>query len=350
MLFLIVIGVIGWVILLVIAMNGVMAWGRTLNDNLVTAVVIDRQTNTRYYQIIDMNQAVRLTKPIAVDHISSTSLIGSGRCLAILAGANPQQQSLHLLDIPAQTLRRIAGEISIFTPPQTLTVDVDRSGFDCRAENIDAMTDQFATDPMLAELPAGISDMFYFLPSPDRQWAAFHVLTENSQDTFTFHRPSGTFYQLNTDDFFITSMDWSPDSARLAYTINRYTSLPRANAAVVDADGQNARPLGVLGSQPQWSPDGRYIIWKAWNETDRFNARGFFLVQPDAPDTIPRYLATAEDPVWSADGEHLAYIQRVVNPPQRDKVGLLVVQPETPQEGRLMTSPEYDVITFDYWR
>lgn len=112
----------------------------------------------------------------------------------------------------------------------------------------------------------------------------------------------------------VTALDVFTGSTRLLATCpdrcmpslspdGRTVAAEGEDGLVLQEVGGDARPLGVSGSAPTWSPDGERIAY-----VDR---RGLMVVERDG--SQPRRLATYDAgtvnaPSWSPDGSHLVFV------------------------------------------
>jgi Tol biopolymer transport system component len=121
---------------------------------------------------------------------------------------------------------------------------------------------------------------------------------------------------------------WSPDGKRITYDSGRAidgSDAPNANASrniwISNADGSNSTPLTKLtatdgGFRPQWSPDGRRILFfsaRALDGSDAANATtNLWVMNSDgsSPTPITHYNVSGLAvfaAVWSADGQRLVF-------------------------------------------
>jgi TolB protein len=105
-------------------------------------------------------------------------------------------------------------------------------------------------------------------------------------------------------------LGWSSDGSTFVYSYDTETG---ETIAVANADGSGARDV-VTGSEPDWSPDGRAIVFEGANET-------VSIVKPDG--TGLRRLAPGAEPRWSPDGTHIAFVRLYRGGP-----GVYVVRPD----------------------
>lgn len=105
----------------------------------------------------------------------------------------------------------------------------------------------------------------------------------------------------------VVDAEWSGDSSRIAFFVQASPRDDDAELWVVDADGSDARRLATVPeggvADLAWSPNGQTFAWTA----GAYEGRSLFLM----PAALggPRAVETnAETPVWSADGERLAFV------------------------------------------
>jgi TolB protein len=95
--------------------------------------------------------------------------------------------------------------------------------------------------------------------------------------------------------------DWSPDGRTIIFDTG--TGLPGfvPGVGVVNADGTDARLLANSGTQPRFSPDGTQIVFNRGGDVWTMNADGSNqkqLTQASEPDVAP---------VWSPNGRMIAF-------------------------------------------
>lgn len=119
---------------------------------------------------------------------------------------------------------------------------------------------------------------------------------------------------------------WSPDSLHIAFIrwgderLCRGGPLCETNVFVADADGSDAVRLNrvpATADEPIWSPDGQ---WIAYRQVDRSvngsgagavadGATGIVIVHPDGTNERPIAAAGVGDVGWSPDSEHVRFIR-----------------------------------------
>lgn len=118
--------------------------------------------------------------------------------------------------------------------------------------------------------------------------------------------------RLTEGDFHVTGTDWSPDGTRIVFS---HQADPRINTSrlsgdlsVVTVDGGDVTQIvggGGIESQPQWSPDGRWIAYvSTGDQPEPIGMGDVYLVSPDGaesrrlsatPDRGPGVLGWTDD-------------------------------------------------------
>jgi dipeptidyl aminopeptidase/acylaminoacyl peptidase len=99
--------------------------------------------------------------------------------------------------------------------------------------------------------------------------------------------------------------EWSPDGSRIAFISKRGNSEGAGIVWIMDADGSNVRRLPTEGGSdsPDWSPDGRWIVYNAGGEIHKIASDG------NSPSILLTQNATMDvQPAWSPDGTMIAWL------------------------------------------
>ena len=115
---------------------------------------------------------------------------------------------------------------------------------------------------------------------------------------------------------------WSPDGTRIAVNILNIKAKPRNGSAiyVLDADGSDLRritPLRLNAGSPDWSPDGKRIVFNSSYEGQ--SAVEIYTVRPDGSGLKrvrkePKKSFSFE-PVWSPNGKRIAFAHATTTTP-----------------------------------
>jgi TolB protein len=126
------------------------------------------------------------------------------------------------------------------------------------------------------------------------------------------------------------------ENGRIAYRLYFNDEQTRAAIITINPDGSDRRQVthprrGVLNLVPDWSPDGRWIVYVR-APADRLHPR-IWKIHPNGTD--PQRLSRSckdgkgclieDDPAWSPDGAHIAY-SRVYKKPLGRGVDLMIVR------------------------
>lgn len=129
--------------------------------------------------------------------------------------------------------------------------------------------------------------------------------------------PNGSLTRIPEPHLDLYGVSVSPDGKQMVYRVNRYAdpnSQPPSDLYVARLDGTGARRITNSGrhdTQPQWSPDGKWIAFASIpaETSGNFEIR---IVSPNGnvTKTLLSQQATTVDPVWSPDARSIAYASR----------------------------------------
>ena len=131
---------------------------------------------------------------------------------------------------------------------------------------------------------------------------------DGDHEIYVLDPDGGAPLQLTDNDDIDANPDWSPDGSQLVFTSDRDGDL---EIYVMNADGSETVQLthdDVDNGAADWSPDGKWIVF------DGFDAEGVLQVYTMAVDragTPAAQLTTGAangKPVWSPDGERIAFL------------------------------------------
>ena len=135
---------------------------------------------------------------------------------------------------------------------------------------------------------------------------------------------------------------WSPDGSSLAFGLGRFFPMVQgfgaADLAVLDIKSGALRVL-TDGKEnvgfPSWSPDGRRIVYREWNDTN--SSLRIIDVQSRAVTTLLRDFGRVNFPGWSPDGHRVQFTS------DRDgNYELYTIELESKRIARLTDSPGND--------
>ena len=153
-----------------------------------------------------------------------------------------------------------------------------------------------------------------------------------------YDNATGTARQLEPcPERYCESLDISPDGSLVAYTANSGSGPARHALIVVGTDpGSSSRRIELPGrpGRPRFSPDGTQIAIPL----DAAGSSSLYAVDLSVTDPVPSLLvgpANIGNPVWSPDGEWIAY-EHLDSP----EAGIWLVRPDGSEAHALATAPD----------
>jgi Tol biopolymer transport system component len=102
------------------------------------------------------------------------------------------------------------------------------------------------------------------------------------------------------------NVDWSPDGRRLLFDSEGGWGFSGIYA--MNANGSNIRRLTTKwGRQPEWSPDGRRIAFASFDPRETISHPEVAVMTADGRNV--RTLTEGSNPVWSPDGRKIAFLR-----------------------------------------
>ena len=107
--------------------------------------------------------------------------------------------------------------------------------------------------------------------------------------------------------------DISPDGSRVVYATSRHDRFQLETSKLDGSDRERLTDNEYIDVYPDWSPDGERIAFQ--RKGARVFENGIFVVNADGSDermvTFPGSFGGLTGPVWSPDGQYLAYVTRI---------------------------------------
>jgi TolB protein len=142
------------------------------------------------------------------------------------------------------------------------------------------------------------------------------MIGEKGESLYVMRADSSDLHPLDpalTERFaYAYHADWSPDGSRLAAVFGSKDKGSTVGIALMDPESGTAREIklfdlpGAMNS-PQWSPDGRLLVYEAVTE----GSWDLWVVSADGRN--PRRLTSdpgnERSPAWSPDGKFLYFIK-----------------------------------------
>lgn len=146
--------------------------------------------------------------------------------------------------------------------------------------------------------------------SPDGRRVAMILSKSGSPDLWVSDIDGGNLKQLTTTKEDESSPCWSPDSQTICFASR---DSGRSQLYTISANGGRMQRLSISGvsnlSEPDWSPDGKYLIFTA-------NMGGFRICVMPMDETLrgtATTLVEGEDPVWAPNSRAVMFVKNVNN-------------------------------------
>jgi Tol biopolymer transport system component len=245
--------------------------------------------------------------------------------------------------------------VTLFKDRKTALFSMNADGSDFRQITQDAQSydePQWSPDGSKIAYEVRFSRTEIWLANPD--WTGRHALAGTIKSDKSLPR-------------------WSPDGKQIAFVEGGLIkSGPyRDQLRIVNADGTDARALAKLNVDDtltqdplSWSPDGKSLVVAAY-ELPYGTPRSLLLVDVASGETTPLTDASAEDamlPVWSPDGEWIAYWRKTGKNDQGYSIyDLAIIHPDgtkartlasevTAREQPAVWSPDGKRILYSDWQ
>jgi len=142
--------------------------------------------------------------------------------------------------------------------------------------------------------------------SPDGKKLAVSLSKDGNAEIYTIDLKSKKIRRLTVNRAIDTSPTWSPTGKEIAFVSDRSGS---PQIYIMGSDGSGVRRLtydGWYNTSPRWSPRGDRIAYVAMDEEKRLNI--YTILVTGEGRTCFTFLGNNEEPSWSKDGLHIAFI------------------------------------------
>lgn len=184
--------------------------------------------------------------------------------------------------------------------------------------------------------PVGDQSAWFPDWSPDRTLLLIGFTDENGDDQIATIRPDGEGLNLLTEGAgYNEAPDYSPDGSTIIYAhsdVHEEDPGFSTSLWLMDADGSDKRPLqlddgGGDDSEPEFSPDGKRIVFMRYRGPDDF-ITALFVASADGSGVrrLTPWEHLVEHPRWSPDGRTIIYnIENRTDQPSNKREGIWTV-------------------------
>jgi TolB protein len=138
---------------------------------------------------------------------------------------------------------------------------------------------------------------------------------------------------IRTSEAFDTQSQWSPDGRRLTFT--RVKNSKQAAVFVVTVDGTGLRrltPWSLDAANPDWSPDGREILFNPYYDPHPGEFSNVYSMKPDGSHrrqlTHARPGVQSFAPAWSPDGTRIVFDRFTPTGKTSGRLDLFTMKPD----------------------
>jgi hypothetical protein len=211
--------------------------------------------------------------------------------IAVRAGCGVQHMYIDATDKRTMCLEGIFDDFSVSRNGEKLAWDTRDNAI--LASGIDGLA------PATMPVPEG----FNVAPSlsPDAKRIAFlHSARDDGRyDIWNMSLSVDDAEQL-TNTRNVSDVAWSPTGDWIAYVQNWNEDTEEGQLSMVRPDGSDAHTIGVDGDAPDWSPDGKHLVY--------VHKESLWVADSDG-ENAHQVIADGHSPAWSRDGKMLAFLR-----------------------------------------
>ena len=142
---------------------------------------------------------------------------------------------------------------------------------------------------------------------PREEKIAYTFSQNGKPEIYVLDLRTNSRFPITRTQYFSVEPDWSPDGNKLAYSSSQSG---RPHIYVSNADGSGSKRLtfaGIYNSSPKWAPSGNRLVFSG--QESMGNNFNIFMVDPNGSNLVRLTdgSKSSENPVFSADGRHLAF-------------------------------------------
>lgn len=215
----------------------------------------------------------------------------SGR-IAVRDGCGVQHMWVDATDKRMLCLQDVFDQVSVSRNGEKLAWDT-RGGTAVLVSGVDGQ------NPVNAPVPLGSNADPSLAPHGDKVAFLHSPRNNGNYDIWTTSITVPNAEQL-TNTRNVSDIAWSPTGEWIAYVQNWSEDTGEGQLSLVRANGEDAHPLVVDGDAPDWSPDGKQLVY--------VHEGSLWVVDSDGTDAH-RLVANGHVPAYSRNGEQIAFLR-----------------------------------------
>ena len=180
----------------------------------------------------------------------------------------------------------------------SLSLDGRKLAWDTKAVNAILVAGADGSNPVNAPLPLGANVDPTLDPDGDKIAFLHSPRNDGRYDVWVTELQLANAEQL-TNTRNVSDVAWSPKGDWLAYVQNWSDSTLEGQISLIRPNGNGSHTI-VDGDSPDWSPDGKHLIY--------FHHGGVWSARPDGADAH-LLVPNAHSPAWSRNGKQIAFMR-----------------------------------------
>ena len=212
--------------------------------------------------------------------------------IAVRSGCGVQDMYVDATDKRMHCLQNVFDQVSVSRNGEKLAWDT-KDGKGILVSGVDGR------DPVNAPMPLGSNADPSLAPDGDKVAFLHSPQNDGKYDIWTTSTTIPNAEQL-TNTRNVTDVAWSPDGRWIAYIQNWSEDTEEGQLSLVRPNGEDAHTLVVNGDAPDWSPDGKHLVY--------VHEGSLWVVDADGTDAH-RLVPDAHAPAYSRDGKLIAFLR-----------------------------------------
>jgi Tol biopolymer transport system component len=212
--------------------------------------------------------------------------------IAVRAGCGVQHMFFDGTDGKTMCLHDVFDEISVSRNGDKLAWDT-KGGSQILVSGVDG------ANPANVPVPTGYNADPSLAPDGE-QIAFLHSAHDDGQYDIWIASTTANDAEQLTNTRNVSDVAWSPTDDWIAYVQNWSEDTQEGQISLVRPDGSDAHTIGVDGDVPDWSPDGKHLVYVHDN--------ALWVVDPSG-ENAHRLVSDAHSPAWSRDGQMIAFLR-----------------------------------------